>query len=949
MKFRIEPAMLPRYQAIAMVTVVLLSVLMVSGFFLFKSHLENTDRFSRLSEEAALQQRRRLRSEVDAVIERISQLRGEARYQLQTRAKEHVNQAWTVANSLYQQDQHTHSRSEIEALIVAALREIRFFSDRGYLFIYSLTGRAVLLPPRPDLEGSNLQSQLDDNGTPIMPALIEAINQSPQGGFASYRWYPPGESVMREKVSYIRRFEPYGWMIGGGDYMYRMEEDLKAMMLERLSTQKIGSLGRFSVISSSGKVLVSPTASALSGDRMREIASPEAQALVRQLLQVAAVGGGYMEYQQPGAGEGGESVLALVQLVPGWDWVLVASLYPEDIRMMIDEQSRSLSSTLADNSVNLIAAALLSGSAVLAIALLFARWLRRGFQQYQQDIDQQRRQLETSARVFEAAREGILITDPQNRILAVNQAFTAITGFSREEAIGCNPSFMSSGVHGSSFYDELWQVLEASGSWQGELWNRRKDGSLFPEWLSISVCRDEAGAVLNYIATITDLSERKRAEERIRYLAEYDPLTDLPNRFLLADRVNYTISSIRRSGGRLALIYLDLNRFKDINDVHGHAAGDQLLREIGQQLVSLVRASDTVARLGSDEFAILVSPPVNPDTIVSLVRRLSDGMELPLSQSDSGYSITPSVGVAVCPEDGDNFETLLRNAETALRHAKAGGRNNFRFFTAQMNERLAERLQLEADLRMALVRNEFELYYQPQIALSDERVVGCEALLRWQHPQRGLVAPADFVPLAEENGLIIPLGEWVIEQACRQAVEWAELGYPSISVAVNVSACQFRSDLIGTIRRILDKTGLSAGQLEVEVTETLLIDDLEQAQRVLAQLKQMGLRIALDDFGTGYSSLSYLKCFALDKLKIDQMFTAGLPDDADDSALTSSIIDIARNLQLETVAEGVETRAQQQFLAAAGCDLAQGYFYAQPLPAAEFSLLLQTAPLEPLA
>ncbi len=940
MKFRIEPGLLPRYQAIAMVLLVLLSILTVSGFFVFKSHLENSDRFASLNREVVAQQHARLDSEIQSMLQHIEYLREEARSNLKLSIQEHVNQAWTVANSLYELNKDRMGGAELQQLIRETLRDVRFFDGRGYLFIDHLSGRAVLLPPSPEREGTLMLDVRDHNGVPVMGSLIETVNNPAGKGFTSYSWYPPGQAVMREKVTFARRFEPFDWLIGSGDYLYRMEEDLKVMVLEQLAGQLIGGDGYFSVLTSNGEVMTNPAHPELNGVRLRDIESVKDRTFVEDSLRAAAGGGGFVEYNPFDDPKEEGRVLALAQQVPGWDWVLVASLYPEDIRLMIESHKQTLTELLADNGAYLLIAAGLGTLLTLAVALIFSRLLKSGFQRYQRDIDDQQSQLEVASRVFEAAREGILVTGPDNCILAVNEAFCRITGYEREDAIGQNPRFMSSGVHSQQFYDQLWQEIQSNGRWQGEVLNRRKDGSLVPEWLSISVCRGADEEVLNYIATVSDLSEHKRTEERLRYLAEHDSLTNLPNRLLLADRVSQGIGHVQRYGGKVALLHLDIDRFRDINDSLGHAVGDQVLQEVGQRLVSLVAPSDTVARLGGDEFAILLTAPNKPEEIASLVQRLLDRLVKSLSVDTDGLEVTPGVGIAVYPGDGDDFESLLRNADTALRHAKQTGRDNFQFFTAEMNAQVSERLQLETDLRHAVKNQEFELYYQPQYCLNSSNPQGCEALIRWNHPERGVVSPMEFIPLAEENGLILTIGEWVINQACGQGAQWISDGYPPVSIAVNVSACQFAHDLVSSIQQALLESDFPAELLVVEVTESVLMDDLEQAHEALSQLQEMGVKIALDDFGTGYSSLSYLKRFPLDKLKIDRAFTAGVPLDPDDTALTSSIIDIARNLQLSTIAEGVETSEQRDFLKVAGCDVAQGFFYARPVPVAEFEQLM---------
>ncbi|MBY4676647.1 bifunctional diguanylate cyclase/phosphodiesterase [Marinobacterium arenosum] len=957
MKLRINAESLPRYQSFGMVAIVMVLILSVTSFFLYRFQVDSEQRLQDLQTEVVKQQKAQLQSEVAATLDYINYMRSRAEEVLQQKAQEHVDHAVTIAQGIYRQNQGVRNDADIKRMIVESLRDVRFFNGRGYIFIDDMAGNCVLLPTAPQLEGTSLFENRDDTGRPIMQLLIDAVSNPAGNGFARYRWYAPGnDSQMRDKIAYARYFEPYDWLIGAGDYVFRIENDLKAEVLRRVGQLRFGENGYYAVLHKNGRVLSNPNAPASVGRHFSEIENPAEASLVERLIEKAGQGGGFVEYDwyRPDSGLSSHK-MSLVQPVPGWDWILVAGIYPEDINRLLAQQTRELNQRLQDDNSMLVLALLVSAVITLSATLLFSRWLRTLFERYQHNIDQQQealranaRDLEVAARVFETATEGIVVTSPDNRIVAVNTAFSDITGYSEAEALGRDPSFMSSGNHSAEFYDELWQTLAAEGRWQGEIVNRRKDGTLFPEWLSISACYDTQGRVVNYIATLADMTERRRAEERLQYLADYDPLTDLPNRHLLSQRVTQALASAQRYGGQLSLISIDLDRFKNINDSLGHGVGDQILQQIADRLRQAVRENDVVARLGGDEFAVLMADQDSPTAVANLVNQLIATIAEPLAGVGGELVITPSVGITIYPEDGSDFETLLRNADTALYHAKEQGRNNFQFFASEMNTRVSERLTLEAALRQALNRQEFELFYQPQYSCDDSQPQGCEALIRWRHPELGLVSPADFIPLAEEVGLILPIGYWVLDSACQQGADWLAAGYRPITIAVNVSASQFRTDLVGSVRRALDKTGFPAELLVLEVTESILMDDVQNTARTLAQVRQMGVKVALDDFGTGYSSLSYLKTFPLDKLKIDRSFIAGLPGDQEDGALTRSIIEIARHLKLKTIAEGIETPEQRDFLWQAGCDQLQGYLYARPVPAAEMGAQLEQAnPVEP--
>jgi diguanylate cyclase (GGDEF)-like protein/PAS domain S-box-containing protein len=547
-----------------------------------------------------------------------------------------------------------------------------------------------------------------------------------------------------------------------------------------------------------------------------------------------------------------------------------------------------------------------------------------------------------AAQVFDNSREAIVITDADNRIITVNQAFTKITGYPPAEVQGQNPRILASGEHGSDFYAAMWQSITANGHWQGEIWNRRKSGEIYPEWLSISSVRDIRGNLTHYIAIFADISELKAADERIRFLAQHDALTGLPNRILLQDRLLQAMAIAQRDSEKIAILFIDLDHFKTINDSLGHHVGDRLLQEVAARLSGCVRAIDTVSRQGGDEFVIVLAQIRNPADAAHVAQKILTSVALPYDIDGLELHITPSIGIAVYPDDGRDSESLIKNADAALYHAKENGRNNYQYFTESLNTRAFERLSLENSLRRALERGEFRLHYQPLIDLTSGAIVGVEALIRWQHPDFGLVMPDRFIMVAEDTGLIVPIGEWVIQEACRQNNAWQKAGLPPIRVSVNLSALQFKQrNLDEVIARILAESGVSPGLLELELTESAIMNGTESTVETLRNFKTMGLRLSIDDFGTGYSSLSYLKRFPIDKLKIDRSFVRDVSTDPDDAAIASAIIAMAHSLRLKVIAEGVETKEQLDFLLREGCDGAQGYYYSKPLPAAEMEQFLR--------
>lgn len=542
-----------------------------------------------------------------------------------------------------------------------------------------------------------------------------------------------------------------------------------------------------------------------------------------------------------------------------------------------------------------------------------------------------------AASVFESSQEGIMILDTDHRIIEVNQAFSRITGHPAASVAG-RPLGELLNVEQSEILglDKLWSMVDEYDGWQGEIWYRRRSGEVFPAWHNFSPVRNKQGSIVRYTGSFTDISDKKAAERRINYLAHYDLLTGLPNRVLLQDRLQNALERMRRSGLILAILFLDLDRFKNVNDSLGHPVGDRLLQEVGQRLGQSVREQDTVARLGGDEFLIILDELRNPQYAALIARKLLKNLNEEIRIEGHSLFIGASIGISLFPADGEDVDTLIKNADTAMYRAKDLGRNNYQFYTPELTVLSLERFELERDLRQALERNELQLYYQPQTAHGQVYCTGVEALLRWQHPQKGMIPPDRFIPLAEDTGLIHALGDWVLQTACRQARDWQQQGRP-LRMAVNLSALQvIHGDIVAQVRKVLQTSRLDPRYLELEITEGFMFSHAEQGVKTLEQLKALGVTLAIDDFGTGYSSLNYLKRLPIDRLKIDRSFVQGVPEDRDDAAIVTTIIAMARNLQLEVIAEGVETEAQLTFLSRQGCLEYQGYLFGRPMALQEF-------------
>ena len=570
--------------------------------------------------------------------------------------------------------------------------------------------------------------------------------------------------------------------------------------------------------------------------------------------------------------------------------------------------------------------------------------LVEGFNHMVRQIDESQRHLRQAAVVFEGTSEGIIITDSQHRIIAVNSAFTRITGYTAEEVMGRNPSLLQSGRHDKAFFQAMWRSLKETGQWQGELWNRRKDGEIYPELLTVNVVKDKEGNTTHHVGIFSDISRIKETEYKLAHLAHHDPLTELPNRLLFHDRLEQAILRAQREGTQAAVLFLDLDRFKNVNDSMGHAMGDLLLQRVAERLKEAMRAEDTIARLGGDEFVLIVEALKGRMDAAAVARHILDLFDQPFCLENQEVFIDASIGISLYPGDGEDTQTLVRNADAAMYRAKAEGRNNYQFYTAELTAVATERLTLENQLRRALERDEFELYYQPQFSLQngDRILEGVEALIRWNQSEQGLILPTKFIPVAEETGLIVPIGEWVLRTACAQHKAWVEAGFAPIRMAVNLSARQFHSqDLAKRIAGILEETGMSPSHLELELTESTIMRDTESTIRLLHELSEMGITLSIDDFGTGYSSLAYMKHFPLDRLKIDQSFVRDITSSRPEAEMIVPIIALGHSMKLRVLAEGVEFEEQLNYLRKQGCDEIQGFLCSRPLPPDELVRFLK--------
>ncbi|MBU1224678.1 MAG: EAL domain-containing protein [Gammaproteobacteria bacterium] len=705
----------------------------------------------------------------------------------------------------------------------AALDTIRTmrYDNSEYFWINDLEPRMVMHPVMPELDGKDLSDFTDPNGKRLFVEFVDTVRKS-GAGFVDYLWPKPGLTRPVPKISYVKGFSPWGWVIGSGIYI----DDVNRIFWDAMRWQ-----------------------------------------------------------------------------------------------------------------VGIIAVAILLLGGLMA---LVARRVEREINGYAAKLARSNAELCQAATVFENTKEGVMIADAANRVVAVNRAFVEITGYGADELIGRTPEVLRSSRQDEAFYRRIGEAIKEHGHWQGELWDRRKNGEDYPAWLSISVVKDDGGQVTHHVSVFSDITVLKESEARLDRLAHHDPLTGLPNRLLLNARTEHALARARRNEKQMAVLFLDLDRFKYINDTLGHPAGDLLLQQVAERLRKCVRDEDTISRLGGDEFTVVLEDLDDAGAASTVARKILGALSEKAVLFGREVFVTCSIGISLYPRDGEDIVTLFKNADSALYRAKDQGRDTYQFYTEELTTLAVERLELENDLRHALETGELLVHYQPQVNLRSGRITGMEALARWQHPRRGLLMPADFIPLAEETGLIVPLGEWVLRTACFQAKAWLDAGLSTAPVAVNLSPRQFRQkDLVERIAGIVQESGLPPDQLELEITEGLVMFNVEASVTLMGRLKDLGVRFSIDDFGTGYSSLSYLKRFPIDKIKIHQSFVQNITTDPEDAAISSAIISLTHSMKRKAIAEGVETDAQREFLLSHHCDEIQGHHFSKPAPADEIERLLR--------
>ena len=824
----------------------------------------------------------------------------------------------------------------------------------GYIFVIDGSGK-IKVHPNPDLKGKSVAEH----------AFIQKQLQR-KTGYLEYQWQNPGEKIKRSKAMHMTYFEPWDWIISVSSYKSEFSqlisiEDIKSNVL----AMDILGTGYSFVFDTRANIIIHPK---LSGNLMDYLDGENK----KLLLDVIARKKGMAQYfwKNPGEPEVSEK-LSVFNFLPDFNWIIASSTYTRKAFAPLSEM-RTLFFVILVAGIFAIAVVTLMVSTTITRPLtrlidrfnvnMNHEWqlkplecrrkdeigkLESSFNEFIKRLETYKQNLitentirkETEIRlqlfekVFENANEGITITAPNGQIQAVNPAFTRITEYTAQEAIGQNPRILKSDRHDHLFYKTMWRSLVLKGQWAGEIWNRKKSGTAYPEFLSISAIRDKAGHVSNYVAVFHDITEMKTKDKQIEHLAYHDPLTGLANRTLFKDRLEHAVTKARRTGQMVQLIFIDLDNFKNVNDSAGHAQGDNLLKEAAKRFKAATRNSDTVARLGGDEFIIMVTDVDNMMEIIGMVNRIQKAFSNPFEINDKSFHITCSIGISVFPEDGNDAETLIRHADLAMYHSKQKGKDKYFLFEQKMAKEIKQRIEMEMSMRAGLENDEFQVYFQPQVNINTLKPVGLEALVRWIKPDGTVVPPDRFIPLAEESGLIISIGEQVFKKAVEQVCRVREKMQLDLMLSVNVSARQMDDTAFEeTASAIIKKASYPADRLKIEITESLLMKDIATIMTRLENLSKIGISTAIDDFGTGYSSLAYLKQMPISTLKIDKSFIDDIVEDPSALALVETIVLMANKLKMGIIAEGVENENQLAILKQMGDMEIQGYIFARPMP-----------------
>jgi diguanylate cyclase (GGDEF)-like protein/PAS domain S-box-containing protein len=898
-----------------------------------------------------------------------------------------VSEAHAIASHIYEQNKEQRSDDEIKRMILDALRPVRFEDGVGYYFITTENGDVVLNAANPELENTNVLDLKDAKDDLFIRKFIKIAGEKSGEGFHQYQWRKPGITGNDfTKLAFVKRFDPYGWVIGTGLYTTDTKEQLKEDLLNAIMRVRFGAEGYIFVANYDGDILVS-NGKRFINRKFWEVfdKNPEESRRIYYMGHEVALkpDGDYIYYSHPRLSDPAKisRKTSFIYGIPDMNLFVGAGLYLDDV----DDEIETLHQSLNQHIISRFAYFSVIVAVMILFNLLLIGWFGRhitndfrlfisffnratntkqlidrsliefdeldSLARYANRMLKEREGLEEKMQTFYQAIEqspiSVVITDTEGNIEFANTAYEEASGYRVHELVGQKHDFFDPEGTPHKIAEELLKTIHSGESWNGELLCSRREGDSFWVHTNIAPVVDESGQVRHYLAISEDITEKKLQQEQILHQAHFDSLTDLPNRFLSLDRLSQLVKEAQRDGEHVAVLFLDLDDFKKINDSLGHETGDKLLIDAAQRLESVVRKQDTVGRLGGDEFIVLLGGLAEPSDAQTSAENLLEQFRTPFRIDGRDLILTSSIGISVYPEDGDDATVLLRNADSAMYHAKESGRNTYSYFTDAMNQEVSRRLNLEEQIHGAIERREFTVFYQPQIEIASGRIIGAEALLRWNNPAIGNVSPVEFIPVAEQTGMIIPLGKLVLQEALDAAREWQSEFDDRFRIAINLSPRQFRDpDLVQYIEGSLGDFGIGGESLELEITEGVLLSGHTYVQQSLAAFNRLNISLAMDDFGTGYSSINYLRSYPFDVIKIDRSFVNDITSDPKDRELINAMIAMAHGLNLKVVAEGVETTEQLQHLKELGCDYAQGYLFSKPVPREAFSKRMEATGLE---
>ena len=927
----------------------------------------------RLQKEYSDSKKKMLITEVDRFLEHIEEKRQEAYAQAQELVKARVYEAYEIATKIYQAYHKTHSDAQIAAMIVDTLRLLRYENNQGYYFITHLDGTEILFADRPELEGQNMLKMVNSEGRYIVKGMLDVI-QSTKEGFYDYAWSKPLESKdIFKKIAYVKLFEPFDWMIGTGFYLDDMESKVQEKILndeKHLLAEKQS--GNYLFIGTWDGVSLSYPAK---NRNMYALQDSNGKFIVQELIEKAKKGGGFVEYVMPPfKGQRALPKMSYVESIDDWKWYVGAGIYVDDLNHDLYELKMTIDEELKRTLYSILFWMLIFSVVMGGFYLIISRKIRKDFDLFitffdslvnkDQLIDTSKvkfkefeelanhanimlkakifsnKHLEQYKKIVSSSDDFLALIDRNYTYLAISEAYQKFFNKRKEEILGHSMPEL----YGAQYFVENLKHLSdrvlGGETFEHEFWALASFGKRFLHTKYFPYYENEDDPLpMAYVVSARDNTEKRANEERLiasekelEFLAHNDALTGLPNRLLLTDRIAHAIENSKRQGRMIAVCFLDLDNFKKINDSYGHSYGDEILKQLALRLQGRIRHCDTLSRIGGDEFILLVENIKEKHEIEIIISKIQAIFEEPFINKAQKFFLSASIGVSVYPDHGTDGETLIKNADTAMYKAKEAGKNTYTFYTLDMTIASYERIGMENALREAIKEKQFVVYYQPQVDLKTGKLIGLEALLRWNHPLEGILPPGRFIAFSEETHLIVEIGAWILKQTCIDLVSLHQKGLFNGTISVNISGVQIEfSDFLTTLKETIAETKVDPSMLEIEVTESFIMHDPERWIVLLKEMQHLGMSIAIDDFGTGYSSLSYLRKLPINKLKIDMSFVKDIPKLEDACAIVNSIINLAQNMKITTLAEGIEHKDQEDYLAEHGCEQGQGYLYAKPM------------------